>query len=100
MQGRIDPDTRFKQTKEVAFRRIADEVLLVPIRTSSKQKLGVYVLNETASWLWEMLDGTLPFSQIVEAMTQRFEVDSGQARKDAEALCQDLLSFGAIVPAG
>ena len=99
MPARINAEDRFRHSEEVASRKIADEVLLVPIRTSSKQKLGVYSLNETASWLWERMDGTRSFDQLVEAMTGRFEVDSEQARRDVEVLCQDLLSFGAIVEA-
>ena len=99
MPARINPEDRFRHSKEVASRKIADEVLLVPIRTSAHQKLGVYTLNETASWLWEMMDGSVTCAQLADAMTERFEVDSGQARKDVEVLCQDLLSFGAIVAA-
>ena len=45
------------------------------------------------------MDGTHSFDQLVEAMTGRFEVDSEQARRDVEVLCQDLLSFRAIVEA-
>jgi len=95
----IDPEDRFRHSEEVASRKILDEVLLVPIRTSAKQKLGVYTLNETASWLWEMMDGSVTCAQLADAMTGRFEVDSEQAKKDVEVLCQDLLSFGAIVAA-
>ena len=97
MPARINPEDRFRHSEEVASRKIADEVLLVPIRTSASQKLGVYTLNETAAWLWEMMDGSVTCAQLVDAMTERFEVDSEQAEKDVEILCQDLLSFGAIV---
>ena len=97
MPPRINPEDRFRHSKEVASRKISGEVLLVPIRTSSRQKLGVYTLNETASWLWEKMDGSVTCAQLVDAMTERFEVDSTQAEKDVEVLCRDLLSFGAIV---
>jgi hypothetical protein len=97
MPARINPEDRFRHSEEVASRKIADEVLLVPIRTSANQKLGVYTLNETAAWLWEMMDGSVTCAQLVDAMTERFEVEPGQAEKDVEVLCQDLLSFGAIV---
>ncbi len=99
MPDRINPKNRFRHSEEIASRKIVGEVLLVPIRTSSKQKLGVYTLNETASWIWEMMDGTRSFGQLVKAMTERFEVDSEQAHRDVEVLCRDLLSFGAIVEA-
>jgi hypothetical protein len=98
MSSRISPEDRFRHSEEVASRKILDEVLLVPIRTSSKQKLGVYTLNETAAWLWEKMDGSVTCAQLVDAMTGRFEVDPGQARRDVEVLCRDLLSCGAIVP--
>ena len=99
MPARISPEDRFRHSEEVASRKIVDEVLLVPIRTSARQKLGVYTLNGTASWLWEMMDGSVTCAQMADAMTERFEVGSEQAKKDVEVLCQDLLSFGAIVAA-
>jgi hypothetical protein len=99
MPARIDPEDRFRHSEEVASRKIADEVLLVPIRTSAQQKLGVYTLNETASWLWEMMDGSVTCAQLTDAMTERFKVGFERAKKDVEVLCQDLLSFGAIVAA-
>jgi len=74
MPARIHPEDRFRHSKEVASRKIADEVLLVPIRTSAQQKLGVYTLNATASWLWEMMDGSVTCAQLADAMSSSAEV--------------------------
>ncbi len=87
----------FARSDQIASRKIADEILLVPIRTSAHQKLGVYTLNGTGALIWELIDGRRRLSDLVDAVVDRFEVERDQALRDTETFCQDLLSFGAIV---
>ena len=89
-------DVRYQHSDGIASRRVEDEVLLVPIRTDPRQKLGVYTLNRVGAVVWELLDGLRSVSQVAENLCQRFEIDMQIARRDTETFCQALLSFGAI----
>lgn len=86
----------YRHSKEVAYRRIVDEIVLVPIRKDAQKSLGVYRLNKTAAVLWEMMDGTRTVDDLVDAMVARFEVEPDLARTDIKALINDLRKFRAI----
>jgi coenzyme PQQ synthesis protein D (PqqD) len=96
MKSNLNANSCFKHTDSVAFRRIADEILLVPVRSDSRQKLGIYTLNRVGSAVWELIDGTRKLAEVIEAVCSRFNVDTETARRDTELFCQELLSFGAI----
>lgn len=96
MPRSLDPKTRYRRSESVAHRQIADEVLLVPIRTDPGQKVKIYTLNRTAAAIWEWLDGERDLSQLLVLLCGRFEVQEQAARNDLEACCQDLEAFGAI----
>ena len=91
-----DPsESRFRKTDQVAARRIDDEVLLVPVRTDPRQKLGIYTLNRTAAFIWEQLDGSSP-EELVEQVCARFQVSPEVARKDLATILDHLLDMQAI----
>ena len=94
---RFGPEVSFAHSDQVASRKIADEILLVPIRSSAQEKLGVYTLNGTGVAIWELIDGQRSLFEVVDEVVERFEVEREQALKDTQTFCQDLLSFGAIV---
>lgn len=96
---RLSARTVLKHSAAVAFRKIVDEVLLVPIRKTPQEKLGIYTLNRTGAFLWELIDGVRTFADLVGALTERFEVSRTKAHADAKAFFTDLLSCGALLPA-
>ena len=92
----FDAKIIWKHSDKVATRQIGDELLVIPIRSSPSQPMGVSTLNHTASALWHWMDGTRDFDALVLAMCERFQVDEEQARADVEVCCSDLLALGAI----
>jgi hypothetical protein len=97
--GRVDlfrPNVYLVRSDGVACRKISDEILLVPIRTSPQQKLGVYTLNRTASILWECLDSACSVEDLICVLIDRFSIDPEMAKNDVLTFCRELLSFGAI----
>jgi hypothetical protein len=89
---------QYQRSAGVAQRKIADEILLVPIRTSPKEKFGLYNLNRTASFLWELLEQKSTQSELVIALQKQFAVSLEQAKADVEEFCRDLLALGFIEP--
>ena len=82
---------RFVRNKAVAVRRIADQLMLVPVRHDAGQAPGLYSLNETAALLWELADGEHSLEDCVGICCQRYEVDQDRARRDLAELLADLL---------
>jgi hypothetical protein len=80
----------------MAARKILDEVVLLPIRTDARAALGAYHLNRTAACLWERLERLSSLDELVATLCTRFQVDAGQARRDAESFCRDMERLGAV----
>lgn len=82
--------------KEVVTRRIADELLLVPIRHTAKDVDSIYTLNETAAFIWECVDGKTSITEIIDFVITTFAVPREEAATDVFALFTDLKNLGFI----
>jgi hypothetical protein len=56
----------------------------------------IYTLNETASRIWELIDGQRSLAEICQQITDEFEIDPSQAESDLSELIQSLVEIGAI----
>lgn len=60
----------------------------------------LYALNDTALALWELCDGETTITEMVEAASAIFDVSGDAARRDIDAVIQQLIDAGLlIVPA-
>lgn len=76
----------------VAARSLDGEMMIMSGRDST-----LFTLNKTATILWEAADGATPLEQIVQQkICTEFEVETGEALRDAEALARDLASHGIL----
>jgi hypothetical protein len=89
-------EPRYRRTASLAFRRILDEVVLVPIRVDAREALGAYHLNPSAAVLWEALETPCGLEALAARLCARFEVDPDRARVDARACLEELVSLGAV----
>lgn len=81
----------------IVSRKIAGEMILIPIRARVVDMNYLYTLNETAARIWQLLDGKTSLEEIQERICVEFEIDSHEAKTDLEQLVQDLLKIDAIV---
>lgn len=86
----------FQKDSSIVSRRIADEVILVPIR----QKLGevncIYTLNEAAAHIWQLIDGKRSLKSLRDSMVEAFQVQESKAQEDLIMLIEQLKEVGAI----
>ena len=54
----------FQKHSSIVSRRIADEVILVPIRRRLGEVECLYTLNEVGARIWELIDGTRRVEEI------------------------------------
>ena len=55
-----------------------------------------YTLNRTGTFVWSLMDGKRDVQGLVEALTERFQVERDAASRDVEALISDLEREGLI----
>jgi hypothetical protein len=78
----------------VVTRRIASEVVIVPMTANVADLDSVYTLNEVGSFIWERLDGTHTAQEIAEMVAAEFDVTLQDAARDADELLTALEEKG------
>lgn len=74
-------ESSWRREPGIVARRIAGETLLVPV-TQRVQEMGLFTLNEVASFVWERLDGVRPVGELVNDLVDSFQVDEATAQAD------------------
>ena len=78
----ISLDARYIRDESVVARLVGQEFLLVPTRANAAELDNIYVLNEVAGRIWELLDGQRTVSEICDAIVNEFDVERQQVEKD------------------
>ncbi len=86
----------YKRSDDIVSRKIADEVILVPIRNNVGDLESIYTLNEVGARTWELIDGQRTSAQVKDVIVSEFEVDDSQAKIDVEDFIQGLMEIKAI----
>jgi len=86
----------FTKDPNIVFRKIAGEVILVPIRQNVGDLESIYTLNEVAARIWELIDGKRKVEEIKEILVEEFEVSAQEAGKDLIEHLQQLEKIEAI----
>ena len=73
---------RFVKDPNMVFRRIDDEMILVPIRRNVGDLESIYTLNPVAARIWELIDAKRQVKDIKDAILREYEVDQEKAEKD------------------
>lgn len=71
------------------LKEIAGECVVVATDASINLD-GMITLNETAKTIWQTLEKGAEMDDLVQALTDEFEVDADKARKAAEAFVAKL----------
>ena len=91
-------DDRFEKNPEMPFRVIEDEVVLVPIKRNLVElEDGIYLLRDKVAFrIWELVDGKRTVGEIEQNLSEVFQVDPSQLRKDLEEFFRMLEEVGGI----
>jgi hypothetical protein len=89
---------KWKRNPQVAARRIGDETILVPTGRGIVDHKCLFTLNETGSFLWELLAEPRSFGDM--AARAEFDVTAEQAGADLARFLDDLAGAGCILEAG
>lgn len=79
----------------LAARPLAGEMMIMSAKDST-----LFTLNPVATAIWQAADGQTPLAEIVEQkVCAEFEVDAGEALKDAEDFVSRLAGHGILIVA-
>ena len=85
-------DHRYERAPDVVFRRVGEECLLVPIRTSPAQGLSIFSLNRLGASLWSQLATPATLEDLVAWTVRTCMVDVERAAADVRAFVDHLMA--------
>ena len=77
-----DKKKYFVKDGENVTRNIAGETIIVPVKARVGDLDSIYTLNEVGTLIWKLMDERATVRQMVEALTEEYDVDAAQAEKD------------------
>jgi hypothetical protein len=92
-------DLVFSREDAAVTRRIAGETVIVPVRGDVVDLDALYTLNETGTFLWDLIDGQRTVGQLAEALIAAFDVTPEVATADVARLIANLRDEGLLRPA-
>lgn len=72
----------FEKKDRVVARKIADEIVLVPIRENARGLQRIFTLNPVAQYVWEHIDGKAALGDIRDMVLEEFDVSRDTAGDD------------------
>ena len=85
-----------KIKKQMIKREIAGETMLVPIAESVKTLNGLFMMTETGSFIWDILEDCETQEEIVDRLLEEYEIDRQTAEKDVDKFLVKLKEYEII----
>jgi len=89
----------FVKNEEVVSRKIAGEIILVPVRGKLADMRRIFTLNLVAEYIWDRIDGTNSIQIIGNNIVSAFDITRESAERDVEEFVAALLKEHLITEA-
>lgn len=77
-----DLNSVVSRSPSVVTRKTGNEYVLVPLTDNIADMTSVYTLNETGTFIWELIDGEKNIGDIINALIREYDTDSDTAKED------------------
>lgn len=84
--------------KEVVFRSVAGENMLIPVGETVGEYNGIFSMTEVGAQLWQAIENGQDEEQMVRQICQEYEIDEKTAAADVRSFIDKLCDFGIIEP--
>lgn len=78
------------------LRQIAGTHIIFSIMEDAPSQNGVLTTNNSGALLWRHLEQNCSMDELVQTMTNEYEIDEAQARTDVEEFLQKLRKIGCL----
>ena len=85
-----------KIKSEIILRRIGSDIILVPVGSAIKDHNGLFMLTESACFLWENLSECDSVQELADKLYDEYEVTGEQALADTEEFINKLINLDII----
>jgi len=92
----VSAGARFRPNPDFVYRKVIDEVVLVPIHHDVAKMDCIYTLNAVGACVWESLGQGATLDELERAVLERFEADPGTVATDVSRFVVELEAAGAV----
>lgn len=92
--------TKYVQHPDFIYRKIVDEIILVPIHQDIADLDSIFSLNKIGAFLWENLEQPKSKSELAQAILEEYDVNQNTAQQDLDSFIDAMLNFGALQEVG
>ncbi len=86
----------YRKRNDIVTRKVAGEVLLVPVSGKMADLQHVFTLNAVGELLWDLLDGRHRTADLQAAVLSKFAVDEATASQDVQEFLAALAKQGLV----
>lgn len=90
----------YRQAPDIVLRRIAEEAVLVPVRSNVGDLDSIFTLNQTAITIWGALDGSTPLTRVIDLVCSEYDVDRDTAAADTREILAQFAEAGLVEEVG
>lgn len=91
MEPCANPETkRYRRKPGYAVRAFMDEYLMIPVGAPGDEDAKMAVLSPVAEFIWSQLEEPRSFEELLEAVTEEFEVTAEVAEPDVRDFLREL----------
>jgi len=92
----MDLQTRYKRNPDYIFRKIVDEIVLIPIHQDVANMDSIFTLNEVGAYIWEKLEKPRTQDSLQTLILDEYDADPQVLITDLGNFLGQLKEFGAI----
>jgi len=88
--------TQYTHNPDFIYRKIVEEMILVPICQDIADMNCIYTLNPVGAFIWQQLEMPKTRNELEKAILAEFDVGHEPILKDLEDFIREMLAIGVI----
>ena len=89
-------ETKYARNTDYVFRKIVNEMILVPIVQDVADMDCVYALNELGAMIWQQLEQPRGGQELAQVILEEYDAEPEAVQADLEVFLKNMLEAGAI----
>jgi hypothetical protein len=87
---------RYERNPDFIFRRIVDELVLVPIRQNVADMDSIYAMNAVGAFVWERLSTPATRAELEAAVLDEYAAEPDVVAEDLRRFLDEMAVIGAV----
>jgi hypothetical protein len=92
----LQDEAHYARNPDYIFRKIVDELVLVPVHRDLSDMDCIYTLNDVGAFVWQSLAKPLTRTGLQEAVLAEYQADPVVIAADLDAFLNEMTAIGAI----